>query len=127
MTHPSRNGGLPIPVRVFAEDGVTYYQPFSEADCEFEWESRDSEWHEAAPPAPTEQWLSVADRLPDPFCEVIVYPRPSDYCCEASVDTQGQWSYSEYETSFGVNHCKCKVTHWKPMGNPQGAANKDES
>lgn len=59
MTHPSRNGGLPIPVRVFAEDGVTYYQPFSEADCEFEWESRDSEWHEAAPPAPTEQQIGA--------------------------------------------------------------------
>ena len=65
MTHPSRNGGLPIPVRVFAEDGVTYYQPFSEADCEFEWESRDSEWHEAAPPAPTEQWIGVTERLPE--------------------------------------------------------------
>ncbi len=78
-----------------------------------------------APPAPTEQWVSVADRLPDPFCEVIVYPRPSDYCCEASVDTHGQWNYIEYETGFGANYCECKVTHWKPMGNPQGAAKGD--
>lgn len=48
MTHPSRNDGLPIPVRVFAEDGVAYYQPFDEACSDFEWESRDNDWREIA-------------------------------------------------------------------------------
>lgn len=67
----------------------------------------------AAPqPALSAGWVSVKDRLPPPFDEVWVHPRPSDYCCEASVDTVGNWKYSEYETNFGVNHIKCTVEYW---------------
>lgn len=60
-------------------------------------------------------WISVAESLPPPFEEVIIYPRPSDYCCEGHVNTQGQWSYSEYETGFGHHSIKCEVTHWMAM------------
>lgn len=67
-------------------------------------------------PSPPEGagWISVKDRLPPPFEEVWVHPRPSDYCCEACVDTAGNWKYSEYETNFGVNHIKCEVEYWMP-------------
>lgn len=57
-------------------------------------------------------WVSVADRLPPPFENVVVHPRPTEYCCEAQVNTQGAWQYHEYEHNFGVNHFKCEVTHW---------------
>lgn len=67
----------------------------------------------AAPqPALSAGWVNVKDRLPPPFDEVWVHPRPSDYCCEACVDTAGNWKYSEYETNFGVNHIKCDVEYW---------------
>ena len=64
------------------------------------------------------RWVSAKDRLPDPFCEVLVHPRPTDYCCEGSVNTQGEWSYGEYEHHFGHNSIKCNVTHWMPLPTP---------
>ena len=64
------------------------------------------------------RWVSAKDRLPDPFCEVLIHPRPTDYCCEGSVNTQGEWSYGEYEHHFGHNSIKCNVTHWMPLPTP---------
>lgn len=64
------------------------------------------------------RWVSAKDRLPDPFCEVLIHPRPTDYCCEGSVNTQGEWSYGEYEHHFGHNSIKCNVTHWMPTPAP---------
>lgn len=70
----------------------------------------------AAPqPAVAAGWVSVKDRLPPPYTEVLIYPRPTAYCCEGEVDTQGQWDYDEYETGFGNHHIKCNVTHWMPL------------
>ena len=123
MTHPSRNGGLPIPVRVFAEDGVTYYQPFSEADCEFEWESRDSEWHEAAPPAPTEQWMPI-ETAPKDGSRLILTDG-------AKVFRGGfaRLEFKEHPDAYWMNFDDCDVchpTHWQPEpalpAPPQGAA-----
>ena len=62
--------------------------------------------------APQSGWISVDDELPHPFEEVIVHPRPTDYCCEASVDTKGAWRYSEYERHIGQESHACTVTHW---------------
>ena len=146
MTHPSRNGGLPIPVRVFAEDGVTYYQPFSEADCEFEWESRDSEWHEAAPPAPTEQWVSVAERLPEPGNPVLLdigkrTPIRAIWAAKHTVTAaENDSDWGEYDEASDLYYCPEgwyewnqneevhwavaeTALHWQPMpAPPQGAA-----
>ena len=51
MCHPSRNEGNPIPVRMFNNDGVEYYQPFDLDATEFEWNERDAEWVEHFSPA----------------------------------------------------------------------------
>ncbi len=61
------------------------------------------------------EWVPVSERLPPPFEEVLVHPRPTDYCCEASVNTQGAWSYAEHEQHFGQHSHTCRVTHWKLM------------
>lgn len=57
-------------------------------------------------------WISVEKRLPPPFEEVVVYPRPDDYCCEAFCDTAGNWKWAEYEHNFGVHHRECQVEYW---------------
>ena len=71
-----------------------------------------------SPPEGMEGWISVDERLPQPFTPVLIHPRPTDYCCEGEVNTQRQWSYGEYETGFGHHQIKCKVTHWQPMPAP---------
>lgn len=135
MTHPSRNGGLPIPVRVFAEDGVTYYQPFSEADCEFEWESRDSEWHEAAPPAPTEQWRDI-ETAPQDGTRVILAEAEKVFHggfvgvqFKEHRDADGNYLDQTDADAYWMNFEEgdvCHPTHWKPEpalpAPPQGAA-----
>ena len=71
-----------------------------------------------SPPEGMAGWVSVDERLPQPFTPVLIHPRPTDYCCEGEVNTQRQWSYGEYETGFGHHQIKCKVTHWQPMPAP---------
>lgn len=51
MAHPSRNGGKPIPVQFFIDEGVMCYRPFDDDSCEFEWDLRGDEWQEVAAPA----------------------------------------------------------------------------
>jgi hypothetical protein len=50
MTHPDRNDGKPMPVRVYKADGTTFYQPFNFDAVDFEWSERDSDWKDAKPP-----------------------------------------------------------------------------
>ena len=74
----------------------------------------------AAPPPhqiaePASPWVSVAERLPPAHTDVMIYPRPTDYCCEAAVNTNGCWSYSEYESNWGQHRVPCRVTHWMPF------------
>lgn len=57
-------------------------------------------------------WISVDERLPQPFKEVVVSPRPDDYCCEAFCDMAGNWKWAEYEHNFGVHHRECHVEYW---------------
>lgn len=45
MTHPTRNEGKPIPVRIITDDeGYKWFIPFEEEGCEFEWSERDEDW-----------------------------------------------------------------------------------
>lgn len=71
-------------------------------------------------------WISVDERLPKPHTEVRIHPRPTDYICEGRVNTQGQWSYSEYEHNFGEQTHKCAVTHWMPLPPAPGGATGGE-
>jgi hypothetical protein len=50
MTHPSRNDGNAIPVKMQIVDGVRYYYPFDPTDAtDFEWDQRDDEWEIVSP------------------------------------------------------------------------------
>lgn len=64
------------------------------------------------------EWISVKDRLPERWTEVLVWPRPTEYCCEAHLAMNEKWEYGEYEHHFGHVHRPCKVTHWMPMPEP---------
>lgn len=68
--------------------------------------------HPSPPEGMVGGWISVDERLPPPFEEVVVYPRPDDYCCEAFCDTAGNWRWAEYEHDFGVHHRECQVEYW---------------
>ena len=74
--------------------------------------------HPSPPEGMVGGWISVEDRLPKLYTEVLIHPRPTAYCCEGEVDTQGRWSYGEYETGFGHHQIACEVTHWMPLPPP---------
>lgn len=44
MTHPSRNGGKPFPVRLFMVDGSLCYQPFDFDATDFDHSLMDEDW-----------------------------------------------------------------------------------
>lgn len=44
MTHPDRNDGEPIPVKLVHENGEWWYIPFDEDAIEFSWADRDEDW-----------------------------------------------------------------------------------
>lgn len=69
-------------------------------------------------PSTPQGWISVEDRLPTPWEDVLIYPRPTDYCCEGQVDHKGKWSYAEYVTHFGQETHRIQPTHWAPMPAP---------
>ena len=68
--------------------------------------------HPSPPEGMVGGWISVKERLPQPFKEVVVYPRPDDYCCEVFCDMAGNWKWAEYEHNFGVHHRECQVEYW---------------
>lgn len=69
-------------------------------------------------PSTEQGWISVNERLPKPFEDVLIYPRPTDYCCEGQVDCKGQWSYAEYVPNFGQETHRIQPTHWAPLPPP---------
>lgn len=66
-------------------------------------------------------WVSVNDQLPDMYDDVLVHPRPTEYCCEAHL-TRAGWQYGAYEQYNGHVTSPCTVTHWKRLGAPGAAA-----
>jgi hypothetical protein len=74
-----------------------------------------------APTVEREGWVSVEDRLPEKYTEVIVYPSPTYYCITAqygkfsrSIESD-TWYYGEYLAGYGHENNTCKVTHWQPL------------
>lgn len=68
-----------------------------------------------------ESWISVEDRLPEPWTDVLVYPRPTNYVCEAQMGRSGCsifWQYTEYEIGYGQVKLYANVTHWMPLPPP---------
>jgi hypothetical protein len=84
-----------------------------------------------ADPAPlvaqASPWISVDDRLPPRYEDVIVWPSPTEYVMTASygLDRTGNlgWTYSEYVTAFGVEHhiMSKPPTHWMPFTAPEAS------
>lgn len=65
------------------------------------------------------EWISVDESVPEnTYEDVIVFPRPTDYCVEAHHNGKGQWFYGEYVGGVGHETYPCKVTHWMPLPPP---------
>lgn len=75
-------------------------------------------------------WISVNNRLPKPWEDVLIHPRPTDYCCEGHVDHKGQWFYGEYVEHCGHENRPIKPTHWMPLPpvpGQEGGAHADQA
>lgn len=61
------------------------------------------------------EWISVEDRLPEPFVNVFVYPQAVHYgtVWEADIDLDGKW-HIELEDPYQIIHKEVSVTHWMP-------------
>lgn len=83
MTHPDRNNGQPIPVRIEVEDGVTYYRPFDERGTDFEWDKRGDEWVEIAAPAQEHatQLAGQGQELPEAVIDAVAATLGDAYDC----------------------------------------------
>ncbi|PUA19627.1 DUF551 domain-containing protein [Glaciimonas sp. PCH181] len=67
---------------------------------------------------PATGWISVDERLPNRYVEVIVWPNPTVYCMTAILGRDG-WAYGEYIPHFGCKVINCgNVTHWQPLPLP---------
>lgn len=70
--------------------------------------------------ADAERWISVNDRLPEKYEEVMVFPWPTDYCMTAERDDKGFY-YGEYVHNHGHENERIapgRITHWMPLPNP---------
>lgn len=89
MTHPSRNGGRPLPVQVFAEEGIKLYRPFDTGACEFEWLERDPRWQEvSAAPAqePPQGWRERLNEIRDADYTYSQYPELARVIMDSVID-----------------------------------------
>lgn len=84
------------------------------------WQARAALSHPSTP----QGWVSVNERLPKPWEDVLIYPRPTDYCCEGHVDHKGQWFYGEYVQHVGHENHRINPTHWSPMPPPPEQGSK---
>ena len=65
--------------------------------------------------ATVQEWISVKDRLPDPFVPVLVQmPReePFPTVREGFISNDGVWQSAKFRREPG------EVTHWQPMPQP---------
>lgn len=60
-------------------------------------------------------WISVDERLPEHWLDVVVWPIPKGYSYTAFILPRKGWVYIENEANNGYVNCPCKVTHWMPL------------
>ena len=63
-----------------------------------------------------QEWISVKDRLPEPFVSVLVQmpgEEPFPTVREGFISNDGIWQSAMFRREPG------EVTHWKPMPQPQ--------
>lgn len=71
-----------------------------------------------------EGWISVEDRLPERYTEVLVHPEPTDYCLTAQYGLKKDvlcWQHSDHEHYVGMVKYVCNPTHWQPIPKPPTA------
>lgn len=89
----------------------------------------------ASRPAEVDDWISVDDRLPPKYEEVIVWPHPTDYCMTAELwgeNASGNpvWKYGEYVNQWGHENVEITwgpITHWRnKLPAPSHTTNKEK-
>lgn len=63
------------------------------------------------------EWISVEDRLPEPFECVLIATDAVNAAGEEFV-TIGAWEHDTWKCLTGPMEAKEKVTHWKPLPEP---------
>lgn len=77
------------------------------------------------------EWISVKDKMPENYNDVLIWPRPDfgveqfvghfNPCAKGSAyGNTGMpgWFAAEHEHNSGVHLVKVAVTHWMPLPEP---------
>lgn len=71
------------------------------------------------------EWISVEDRLPERYREVLIWPQPENNGRKLIGEyglIKGQdspvWYYEIYTAGWGYEHEITNVTHWMPLPEP---------
>lgn len=64
------------------------------------------------------EWISVEDRLPKNFEEVLIWPRPEFMYELLTGEYQGGIWTADYEDSYQSYTERVTVTHWQPLPGP---------
>ena len=102
----AKNQGLPLATWA---DIPLEYRDLKTLEAWWSWKAAQA----AMPAAEPTGWISVDERLPESWLDVMVWPHPTDYHITASI-RQGKWTHSEQD-SWGQQDYACTVTHWMPL------------
>ena len=61
-----------------------------------------------------QEWISVKDRLPEPWKQVLIYSRYDFYEVALYIGIQGKWRVTWNHDMLDAN----SVTHWMPLPQP---------
>lgn len=64
-------------------------------------------------------WIRVEDNLPQPYDEVLIWPRPELADLNVSTGMYTNKWISWYSDAFGVNEAAVTVTHWQTIEPPE--------
>lgn len=58
-------------------------------------------------------WISIHDKLPDPYEPVFIFPRPESYgtIYVGECDSNANWKYWTEDSQYSFQS-DCNVTHW---------------
>ena len=90
---------------------------FSVREC-FGWRAREiEEVLRAVPATPVPQWISVKDRLPENYIDVIVFDAISRVMFPAAIGSSGEWEIPGFRAGA------FNFTHWMPLPEPPKGEN----